>query len=189
MFNKGWLVSLVLLAATASVLLLAGCGDTAAESADTADETAEYYDADDEAPSDDTASSISESTVESAASTDTSAPSASSVSESAAAVADDQAAAGTNAGSIGAGTTDQTQASRPAQASSTAQNYAYQPVPQTGQQETVYINTAIPGRYHKDPNCRGLQRYGGGTAMTLAQAQAQAQGYSAFCAYERYGDN
>lgn len=72
---------------------------------------------------------------------------------------------------------------RPAQAPSTP-HYDYAPVPDTAQSETVYVSAAIPGRYHKDPNCRGLQRYGGAQAMTLAQAQAK--GYQAFCAYERY---
>lgn len=72
---------------------------------------------------------------------------------------------------------------RPAQAPNTP-HYDYAPVPDTAQSETVYVSAAIPGRYHKDPNCRGLQRYGGAQAMTLAQAQAK--GYQAFCAYERY---
>ncbi len=65
-------------------------------------------------------------------------------------------------------------------------NYEYKPVPSTADSETVYVNSRIPGRYHKDPNCRGLQRYGGGKAMTLTQAKQQ--GYVAFCAYERYGN-
>ncbi|MCR1900667.1 hypothetical protein [Ligilactobacillus apodemi] len=52
--------------------------------------------------------------------------------------------------------------------------------------QTVYVNASIPGRYHLDPNCRGLQRYGGGTAMTIEEAQNQ--GYHAECAYERYGN-
>ncbi|WP_127848333.1 hypothetical protein [Lacticaseibacillus hulanensis] len=74
----------------------------------------------------------------------------------------------------------------PARAGSNSgsRHYAYKPVPHTGQSQTVYVNARIPGRYHKDPNCRGLQRYGGGTAMTLAQAQQQ--GYVALCTYERY---
>ncbi|WP_390406024.1 hypothetical protein [Lacticaseibacillus jixiensis] len=184
--NKGWLAGLVLLAATLSVLLLAGCGDTAADSGDADEETAEYYTADDESV-DDAATESSETTA-SSFSQSSDATTASSVSQS---TTDDQAAASaadsTAAASQSTGTTDQYQDPRPAQASSTTRNYQYQPVPQTGQQETVYINTAIKGRYHKDPNCRGLQRFGGGTPMTLAQAQQQ--GYTAFCAYERYGDN
>jgi cytoskeletal protein RodZ len=64
-------------------------------------------------------------------------------------------------------------------------SYAYKPVPQTGQTETVYVSAQIPGRYHKDPNCRGLARYGGAQAVSLARAQQM--GYTAFCAYERYG--
>ena len=63
--------------------------------------------------------------------------------------------------------------------------YDYQPVPVTPQEETVFVNSQIPMLFHKDANCRGLQRYGGGSAMTLSAAQ-QA-GYVAFCAYERYG--
>lgn len=182
--TKGWLTGLVLLAATLSVLLLAGCGDTAADSGEADDETAEYYTADDESV-DDAATEESESseTTASSFSQSSEATTASSVSQSA---TDDQAATSA-ADSQNTGTTDQYQDPRPAQASSTTRNYQYQPVPQTGQQETVYINAAIKGRYHKDPNCRGLQRFGGGTPMTLAQAQQQ--GYTAFCAYERYGDN
>jgi cytoskeletal protein RodZ len=65
-------------------------------------------------------------------------------------------------------------------------SYDYKPVPQTGQSETVYVSARIPGRYHKDPNCRGLQRYGGAQAVSLARAQQM--GYSYFCAYERYGN-
>lgn len=63
--------------------------------------------------------------------------------------------------------------------------YAYKPVQNTADSETVYVNSRIPGRYHKNLNCSGLQRYGGGTSMTLVQAKQQ--GYVAFCAYERYG--
>lgn len=76
---------------------------------------------------------------------------------------------------------------QPAQASQSQPTYQYQPVPETAQTETVYVNAAIPGRYHKDPSCRGLQRYGGGTPMPLSQAQQQ--GFVAFCAYERYGNS
>ncbi|WP_125572528.1 hypothetical protein [Lacticaseibacillus songhuajiangensis] len=65
-------------------------------------------------------------------------------------------------------------------------SYDYKPVPQTGQSETVYVSARIPGRYHKNPNCRGLQRYGAAQAVSLARAQQM--GYSYFCAYERYGN-
>lgn len=65
-------------------------------------------------------------------------------------------------------------------------SYDYKPVPQTGQSETVYVSARIPGRYHKDPNCRGLTRYGGAQAVSLARAQQM--GYSYFCAYERCGN-
>lgn len=63
--------------------------------------------------------------------------------------------------------------------------YEYQPVPQTSNEQMVYISANIPNRYHLDPNCTGLQRYGGAQAVTLSQAQAK--GYPVFCAYERYG--
>lgn len=76
--------------------------------------------------------------------------------------------------------------SRPAQATPN-RSYAYAPAPATAAEETVYVSAAIPGRYHKDPNCRGLQRYGGAKAVTLSQARAQ--GFQAYCAYERYGSN
>lgn len=39
--------------------------------------------------------------------------------------------------------------------------YSYKPVPNTADSETVYVNSRIPSRYHKNPNCSGLQRYGG----------------------------
>ncbi|WP_225048243.1 hypothetical protein [Lacticaseibacillus kribbianus] len=70
---------------------------------------------------------------------------------------------------------------------STRGHYAYKPVPKTGDQVTVYVSARIPGRYHLNPNCSGLTRRGGGTAMTLAQARQQGYGY--FCAYERYGSD
>lgn len=72
------------------------------------------------------------------------------------------------------------------QQSGGGRHYAYKPVPQTGANEIVYVSANIPGRYHKDPNCPGLKRYGAVQSMTLAQAQAR--GYRAFCAIERYGE-
>lgn len=64
--------------------------------------------------------------------------------------------------------------------------YAYQAPDPVQNTQTVYVNASIPGRYHLDPNCRGLQRHGGGTAMSLTEAQSQ--GYQVECAYERYGN-
>lgn len=64
--------------------------------------------------------------------------------------------------------------------------YAYQAPDPVQNTQTVYVNASIPGRYHLDPNCRGLQRHGGGTPMSLTEAQSQ--GYQVECAYERYGN-
>lgn len=64
--------------------------------------------------------------------------------------------------------------------------YTYQAPDPVQNTQTVYVNASIPGRYHLDPNCRGLQRHGGGTAMTLTEAKSQ--GYQVECAYERYGN-
>ena len=64
--------------------------------------------------------------------------------------------------------------------------YAYQAPDPVQNTQTVYVNASIPGRYHLDPNCRGLQRHGGGTPMSLTEAQRQ--GYQVECAYERYGN-
>ncbi|WP_155286334.1 hypothetical protein [Lacticaseibacillus zhaodongensis] len=66
-------------------------------------------------------------------------------------------------------------------------SYAYKAVPNTADSETVYVSPQIPGRYHKDPNCRGLHKYGT-SIQTMTLVQARAAGYVAFCAYERYGD-
>lgn len=64
--------------------------------------------------------------------------------------------------------------------------YAYQAPDPVQNTQTVYVNASIPGRYHLDPNCRGLQCHGGGTPMSLTEAQSQ--GYQVECAYERYGN-
>lgn len=64
--------------------------------------------------------------------------------------------------------------------------YAYQAPDPVQNTQTVYVNASIPGRYHLDPNCRGLQRHGGGMPMSLTEAQSQ--GYQVECAYERYGN-
>lgn len=74
---------------------------------------------------------------------------------------------------------------RPEQAE-TPVTYAYQAPDPVQNTQTVYVNTSIPGRYHLDPNCRGLQRHGGGMPMSLTEAQSQ--GYQVECAYERYGN-
>lgn len=67
-----------------------------------------------------------------------------------------------------------------------AYSYEYQPPHEVTNSQTVYINTSIPNRYHLDPNCKGLIRYGGGTAVSLEEAKAQ--GYVVECKYERYGN-
>lgn len=64
--------------------------------------------------------------------------------------------------------------------------YAYQAPDPVQNTQTVYVNASIPGRYHLDPNCRGLQRHGGETPMSLTEAQRQ--GYQVEYAYERYGN-
>lgn len=74
---------------------------------------------------------------------------------------------------------------RPENDARSSYSYAYQPPHAVNSGQTVYVNSAISGRYHLDPNCRGLNRYGGGTAMSLEEAKAQ--GYVAECTYERYG--
>lgn len=74
---------------------------------------------------------------------------------------------------------------RPENDERSSYSYAYQPPHAVDSGQTVYVNSTIPGRYHLDPNCRGLNRYGGGTAMSLEEAKAQ--GYVAECTYERYG--
>jgi hypothetical protein len=65
-------------------------------------------------------------------------------------------------------------------------SYAYKSVPSTAESEMVYVSPQIRGRYHKDPNCVGLLKYGS-TVQRMTLAQAQAAGYRAFCSYERYG--
>lgn len=74
---------------------------------------------------------------------------------------------------------------RPENDARSSYSYDYQPPHAVNSGQTVYVNSAIFGRYHLDPNCRGLNRYGGGTAMSLEEAKAQ--GYVAECTYERYG--
>lgn len=143
---------------------------------ETYDDEDEDTDTDD--TEDDTSSSVAESTtddvVESSSSSDTASssrtPVASSSSTYVAASSSSSSTQVTNGYRTGGG-----------------RSYAYKPVPQTGQSETVYISANIRGRYHKDPNCRGLQRYGG--AQTVSLARAQQMDYTAFCAYERYGSH
>jgi hypothetical protein len=65
-------------------------------------------------------------------------------------------------------------------------SYEYKPVPSTTESEMVYVSPQIHGRYHKDPNCVGLLKYGS-TVQKMTLAQAQAAGYRAYCSYERYG--
>lgn len=74
---------------------------------------------------------------------------------------------------------------RPANDERSNYSYAYQPPHAVTSEQIVYVNPTISGRYHLDPNCRGLTRHGGGTAMSLEEAKAQ--GYVAECTYERYG--
>ncbi|WDF82304.1 hypothetical protein PQ472_10475 [Lacticaseibacillus pabuli] len=142
------------------------------EDSDTRDE-----EADASSDTDDTEASSSSSSATSSSSTTTSTPSASY--SAPAASSSSSATSSSHYTPTGRGVTNN-------QRSGGGRNYAYKPVPQTGSSETVYVSASIPGRYHKDPNCRGLQRYGGVQTMTLSQAQAQ--GYRAFCAYERYGN-
>lgn len=131
----------------------------------------------DDAPSSASSSSSSSATVSSTTSSST-VTAASSSSQPTAASSSTSSSATSSYTPTGRGATNN-------QRSGGGGNYDYKPVPSTGENETVYVSANIPGRYHKDPNCRGLQRYGGVQAMTLAQAQAR--GYTAFCAYERYG--
>lgn len=66
-------------------------------------------------------------------------------------------------------------------------SFEYKPPHDVNSGQIVYVNPAIPGRYHLNPNCSGLSRRGGETPMTIAEARAQ--GYVAECIYDRYGKN
>jgi len=123
-------------------------------------------------------STSSSATSSSTASSSTKTASASSSSK-AAATSSTPAASSSSHTTTGRGVTNNQQ-------SGGGRHYAYKPVPQTGANEIVYVSANVPGRYHKNPNCPGLKRYGAVQSMTLAQAQAR--GYRAFCAIERYGE-
>lgn len=155
--------------------------DSDDEEEDATDESDDYDTTDTDESSDDTTDTDSDTTDTTDTTTEESA-----VSSSAPAASSSRPVARSSSRTTTRYSTTRGTTHNPARAGSNTgtRHYAYKPVPKTGDSQIVYVSANIPGRYHKDPHCRGLEQRGGRVAMTLAQARAK--GYVAFCAYERY---